>query len=154
VTVTRTDTRTVTRTQTVTKPLALPLPVAETHAALLAAARSRDYEQLRPLIPDDLSYTFGGPVEGGPIAYWRRLQRESGQSPLAVLERLLALPYTVSGGLYVWPFAFDKQPEQLTAHERGLLGDLADDIVAGTGYVGWRVGITPDGTWRFFVAGD
>jgi hypothetical protein len=42
----------------------------------------------------------------------------------------------------------------LTAHERALLGDLADDFGAGSGYLGWRTGIAPGGTWRFFIAGD
>ena len=65
------------------------------------------------------------------------------------------MPYTLSGGTYVWPFAYDKTQEELTAHEREILGDLADDYSgAGSGYLGWRAGIEPDGTWRFFIAGD
>ena len=35
-----------------------------------------------------------------------------------------------------------------------LLGDLAFYTGAGSGYLGWRAGIEPDGTWRFFIAGD
>ncbi|HZB85880.1 MAG TPA: hypothetical protein VE289_04880 [Gaiellaceae bacterium] len=154
---TETATETVTRTETVVEAASsgLPGPVAETHAAVLAAAQAGDYEALRPLIPDGFSYTFGGPVEGGPIAYWQRVEQESDDVPIEILARILELPYTLFGGTYVWPFAFDKQEDELTAYERELLGDLANSYSgAGSGYLGWRAGIEPDGTWRFFIAGD
>ena len=156
VTETQTATETVTRTETVVEvaPAGLPEPVAEAHAALLAAAQSGDYEALRPLIPDGFSYTFGGPVEGGPIAYWQEEVERSGEEPIEILARILELPYTLAGGTYVWPFAFDRQEDALTPYERELLGDLADAYGAGSGYLGWRAGIEPDGTWRFFIAGD
>jgi hypothetical protein len=54
----------------------------------------------------------------------------------------------------VWPFAYDKQRNELTRYERRLLGDLAAFSGAESGYLGWRAGIEPDGTWRFFIAGD
>lgn len=152
---TETATETVTLTETIqAEPVGLPPAVAETHAALLAAAASGDYEQLRPLIPDQFSYTFGSPAEGGPIAYWQRVEQESDEAPIETLTRILELPYTLFGGTYVWPFAFDKQEDELTAYERELLGDLADAYGAESGYLGWRAGIEPDGTWRFFIAGD
>jgi hypothetical protein len=156
------ETETVTVTERVTETdagakqtaVGLPEPVAETHAALLAAAESGDYEALRPLLPSQFSYTFGGPARGGPIAYWRRVEAESGERPIEILVRILRMPYTLSRGTYVWPFAYDKQPDELSAHERQLLGDLADAFGAGSGYLGWRAGIEPDGTWSFFIAGD
>jgi hypothetical protein len=152
-----TETATETVTETVAKPEAVGLPpeVAETHAALLAAAESGDYEALRPLIPEDgFSYTFGEPSAGGPIEYWQRVEAESGESPIEILARILRLPYTLSAGRYVGPFAYDKAEDELTDYERELLGDLAFYSGAGSGYLGWRAGIEPDGTWRFFIAGD
>jgi hypothetical protein len=150
-----TETQTETATETVAVPAGLPAPVAATHAELLAAAKTGDYEALRPLVPDDqFSYTFGLPPEGGPIAFWQQVEEDSGQRPIDVLARILELPYTLYRGTYIWPFAYDKQPEDLTPHERKLLGDLADDFGAGSGYLGWRAGIEPDGTWSFFIAGD
>ena len=154
VTETRVETETQAVTETVAEPVGLPPEVAETHAALLAAAESGDYEALRPLIPDEFSYTFGLPPEGGPIEYWQQVEAESGESPIEILARLLRLPYTLSAGTYVWPFAYDKQEDELTDYERELLGDLAVYSGAGSGYLGWRAGIEPDGTWRFFIAGD
>ena len=156
VTTSQTVTETETATETITEPLVvgLPEPVNATHTALVEAARSGDYEALRPLIPDQFSYTFGGPVEGGPIAYWQRVEAEGGESPIEILDRILSMPYTLHTSTYVWPFAYDKQPNELTSYERRLLGDLADDFGAGTGYLGWRAGIEPDGAWSFFIAGD
>jgi hypothetical protein len=82
------------------------------------------------------------------------VEAESGESPIEILARILRLPYTLAVGTYVWPFAYDKSEEELTDYERELLGDLAVYSGAGSGYLGWRVGIAPDGTWRFFIAGD
>ena len=111
---TETQAVTETVTETVAEPVGLPPEVAETHAALLAAAESGDYEALRPLIPDEFSYTFGLPSEGGPIEYWQQVEAESGESPIEILARILRLPYTLSSGTYVWPFAFDKSEDELT----------------------------------------
>jgi hypothetical protein len=154
---TATETETVTQTETAAaQPAGLPPPVAEKHAALLEAAESGDYEALRPLLPaSGFSYTFGSEVQGGPIAFWQQLETQTGERPLEILARILRLPYTLSGGRYIWPFAYDKQQDELTAYERELLGDLANSYSgAGSGYLGWRAGIEPDGTWRFFIAGD
>ena len=59
----------------------------------------------------------------------------------------------MSRGIYVWPFAYDQSEDDLTAHERELLGALAGSF-GETGYLGWRTGIAADGTWTFFIAGD
>ena len=159
-----TETVTVTTTDTVTTAVeaaepGLPAPVAETRDALLEAAESGDYEALRPLVPDTgFEYTFGSPVPGGPIAYWQELERTTDEEPLDSLAEVLRMPYTLSRGIYVWPFAYDVASiDDLTAHERELLaplGPLETVFVEGTGYLGWRAGIRPDGTWVFFVAGD
>jgi hypothetical protein len=142
-----------------TSPGGLPTAVEQTRASLLAAAESGDYEALRPLIPTTgFEYTFGGPVEGGPIAYWRQLDENSPERPLEMLAAVLRMPYTLSRGYYVWPFAYDvASAGDLSPHERVLLaplGPLDTLFFEGTGYLGWRAGIAPDGAWAFFVAGD
>jgi hypothetical protein len=137
----------------------LPAAVEETRAALLDAAESGDYEALRALIPDSgFEYTFGGPVAGGPIAYWQELERTTDERPLETLAEILELPYVLSRGYYVWPWAYTVESvDDLSAHERDLLaplGPLDTLFPAESGYFGWRTGIEPDGTWTFFVAGD
>ena len=126
-TVTRSETETVTETdsvtQTVETSVGLPDAVAQTHAELLAAARSGDYEALRPLIPDDeFSYTFGLPAEDGPIAYWQQVDETSDERTIDVLARILELPYTLYQGTYVWPFAYDKQEGDLSRARAGAPG--------------------------------
>jgi hypothetical protein len=154
------ETATVTETHTVQAPEpGLPESVALTRDALLDAARGRDYDALRPLIPaTGFEYTFGDPVPGGPIAYWQELERTTDERPLERLEQVLEMPYTLSRGIFVWPFAYDVASlDDLTAYEREVLaplGPLETVFVEGTGYLSWRAGIRPDGTWVFFVAGD
>jgi hypothetical protein len=137
----------------------LPAAVEATRAAVLDAAETRDYDALAELIPDDgFEYTFGELVAGGPIAYWQELERTTGERPLDALAALLRMPYVLSRGYYVWPWAYTAaNASDLSTHERDLLAPLGtvDRLVLdGTGYIGWRAGIAPDGTWVFFVAGD
>jgi len=136
----------------------LPAAVEETRAALLEAAESGDYEELRPLVPADLAYAFGDSVKGGAIAYWRELERTSDARPLETLAAILRMPYVLSRGLYVWPWAYTiESADDVSPHERELLaplGPLTMLFPSGIGYLGWRAGIEPDGSWAFFVAGD
>jgi hypothetical protein len=136
----------------------LPAAVEETRAALLMAAESGDYEALRPLIPEEFEYTFGGPVEGGPIAYWQDVERTTGERPLETLAAILRMPYVLNRGYYVWPWAYAlESAEALSPHEVELLAPLgppSEFFPEGTGYLGWRSGIAADGTWAFYVAGD
>jgi hypothetical protein len=61
---------------------ALPAPVERTRIAVARAAAAGDYEALAGLIPEDgFEYTFGGPVQGGPTAYWRRLEASGEEAP-------------------------------------------------------------------------
>ena len=137
----------------------LPAAVEEARLAVLEAAESGDYEALRDLIPSDgFEYTFGGAVEGGPIAYWQRLEQETDERPLEALAAILKMPYVLSRGYYVWPWAYTvESADDLSEHEVELLAPLgppSDFFPAGSGYFGWRAGFEPDGTWAFFVAGD
>jgi hypothetical protein len=133
----------------------LPEPVAETHAALLAAAEARDEQALEALIePNEFRYTFGENVPGGALAFWRSTEEQTGTDPIDTLARVLRLPYVLSQGIFVWPFAYDKEPGEMSEYELSLLGDLFPDGSTEVGYLGWRAGIRPDGRWVFFIAGD
>jgi hypothetical protein len=147
-----TVTETVTRTETAAS--LLPASVERTRAAVRAAAASRRWDAVERLVPRRaFNYSFGGAFEGGAIAYWRDVQATTGEDPLAALVRVLSLPPALSAGVYVFPFAYNLAPNELTAYERRLLGALADDY-GGDAYLGWRAGIRPDGHWSFFVRGD
>jgi hypothetical protein len=136
----------------------IPAAVEKTRAAMLEAAESGDYEALRPLLSDDFKYTFGEAVDGGPVAYWQELERTTDQRPLESLAAILKMPYVLSQGYYVWPWAYSlRSSDELSPHEQELLAPLGpptEFFPEGIGYLGWRAGIAPDGTWTFFVAGD
>ena len=136
----------------------LPAAVEETRVALLEAAEAGDHDALAALAGPGFRYTFGSPVEGGPAAYWRELEETGDERPLEALATILRLPYVLSRGYYVWPWTYTvADVADLSAHERALLAPLGGPeqlIVPDTGYVGWRAGIAPDGSWTFFLAGD
>ncbi len=131
----------------------LPDAVRAKRDEILRAAESGDADAVAALAdPAGFEYTFGGPVPGGPAAYWRQIEEE--EQPLEALTQILRMPYTLSRGMYVWPFAYDKTEDELTDYERELLAPLGEGGAFADGYLGWRAGITPDGRWQFFVAGD
>jgi hypothetical protein len=160
---TKTETRFVTVRETVQTPASqpgLPKAVAEKREAILKAAEANDYEALEALIdPQMFEYTFGGPVEGGPIAYWKQLETTSSERPLEVLAAILNMPFTTERGIFVWPFAFNKDLRTLTAAERAMLHTIMTprelrSMEEFGGYIDWRAGIRPDGRWIYFVSGD
>ena len=133
-----------------------PDAVLRKRAAMVDAAEAGDYEGLAELTdPNEFEYTFGEPVAGGPAAFWLEAA-QSGEvpTPADALAMILRMPYTLSRGIYVWPFAYDKTEDELTSYERGLLKPLGQGGAFADGYLGWRAGIRPDGRWVFFVAGD
>ena len=141
----------------------LPAEVAAMRMELLEAATSCDFDRLGALATaNSTAYTFGGGFDPG--GYWRDAE-ENGQKPLADLVRLLNLEpvlYDVGEGnvFYVWPAVYALPDwSDATEQQRQELADLfGADQLAGWdsfgGYVGYRVGITTDGRWTFFVAGD
>lgn len=138
----------------------LPLPVLRTRRALVAAAAEGDYAALSTFIPEQgFTYTYGQPAPGGAPAYWKELAGREDPSPLAVLGAILNMPYTKVGDRYVWPFAYDRDPASLTNDELEMLARIASPQEISQWkeyghYLGWRTGISSDGTWSFFVAGD
>jgi hypothetical protein len=136
----------------------LPAAVEQARAALVEAAETGDSEALTPYIPENFRYTFGVPGAGGAPAYWQELERTTGERPLEILAAILKMPYVLSRGYYVWPWAYTlESSDDLSPHEVELLARLGPPgrfFPEGVGYLGWRAGIAPDGTWTFFVAGD
>lgn len=138
----------------------LPQVVTTTRERVFAAAMSCDYAQLEKLAsagPKEFSFSFGNPA-GGPAAFWREAE-ERGEPVMAWLANVLTMPYGRVGEQYVWPFAHALDFAQLTVEQEALLrehfseSDTAAWKQAG-GYMGYRVGIDPDGEWLFLVAGD
>lgn len=145
----------------------LPEPVRRTHGLLVEACRSGDIERLRPLIETGergTQLSFGA-VEGDPIEFLRQMSGDSkGHEILAILLEVLNAGFVnldpgTPNELYVWPYFFAVPLDRLDARQRVELftivtaGDYEDMKTYGA-YIFYRVGITPEGRWAFFVAGD
>ncbi len=145
----------------------LPEPVKRMRQLIVDAAKRGDIEAIRPLIGSGESATqlsLGG-LEGDPIEFLRELSGDKeGQEILAILEEVLSAGYVhldagTPNELYVWPYFFAIPLDKLDPRQRVELfkivtaGDY-DDMKTYGAYIFYRVGITPDGRWSFFVAGD
>jgi hypothetical protein len=129
--------------------------VLATHAALLAAARAGDWDAIAAQLPSDGRFTASHGAGDDPIAYYRSLPRD----PLPDLVTILEAPSGRLEGMFVWPDVHARVPFTVDEAERAELdahygaGSITAWVEQGS-YTGWRVGIAPDGTWRFLVAGD
>lgn len=145
----------------------LPEPVARMRELIVEAAASGDPERLRALLGVGPSATqlAAGAVDGDPVGYLRAISGDGeGQEILAILIDLLNAGFVrLDAGkateTFVWPFFAAVPLETLTPPQRVELlrivtaGDV-EDMKAYGGYNFFRVGISADGAWRFFMAGD
>lgn len=145
----------------------LPEPVRRLHDRIMEAARSGDIQKLRPLLEpggNGTQLSFGG-IDGDPIDYLKELSGDKeGAEILAILEDVLSAGFVhMDAGkpndMYVWPYFFAVPLDKLTPTQKVELfrivtsGDYDEMKTYGT-YIFYRVGITPEGRWSFFVAGD
>jgi len=145
----------------------LPEPVRRMREKIMQATRDADFEALRPLLgtgADKTQLSFGT-VEGDPIDFIRSLSGDpEGYEILAILLEVMEAGYAVfdpgtTNEIYVWPYFTATALDALTPKQRVDLFKLVtsgdyEEMRAFGAYVFYRVGITPDGKWRFFVAGD
>jgi hypothetical protein len=144
----------------------LPVPVARLRQQIIEAAATGDLEKLRPIIegngdPPQLSFD----KIGDPIAFLKSSSGdEGGREILAILTEVLEAGYVhvdvgTPNEMYVWPyFAYypvDKltPPQLVELFKLVYAGDYEDMKAYGT-YIYYRAGIAPDGTWKFFIAGE
>ena len=145
----------------------LPFPVRRMRELILEAAISGEIEKLRQLIGfgDDVTMLSLGGIEEDPLGFLKSLSGdENGHEILAILAEVLESGYVrMDAGseqeLYVWPYFFAWPLDKLTPVQKVELyrlvthGDYLDMEGFGA-YIFYRLGITPRGRWRFFVAGD
>lgn len=146
----------------------LPQPVQDTRKKILEIAKSGKIDALKPLLGDGgetgplLSL---GEYDGTPLDYLKSLSGDSnGQELLAILVDLLESGYVhldagTPNEVYVWPYFFAYPLDKLDDRQMVELyqiitaGDFEEMKGVGA-YIFYRIGITPDGSWKFFVAGD
>ncbi|OAP48172.1 hypothetical protein [Sinorhizobium americanum] len=145
----------------------IPAPVARMRELIVEAAASGDIERLRPLLGKGPTQTqvSGSGGDEDPIAILKGLSGDQdGVEILAILLDVLSTGFVLadkgtSEEAYVWPYFAEKPLSSLTPPEKVDLfrlvtaGDFAGMEELGN-YNFYRVGIAPDGQWKFFVAGD
>lgn len=143
----------------------IPQAVARMRELIVEAAASGDIERLRPLLGKGDTQTLVGETEGDPVETLKGLSGDpQGIEILAILLDVLSTGFVlVDKGtpdeMFVWPYFTEKPLASLTPPEKVDLfrlvtaGDFAGMEEAGN-YNFYRVGITPDGEWKFFVGGD
>jgi hypothetical protein len=146
-----------------------PEPVRKLREMIVEAAASGDLERLRPLMNvgaglNQTQITADGPGED-PIKSLHDLSGDAdGIEVLSILLDIMSTGFAHVGAgtaddMYVWPYFAEKDIKTLTAPEKVDLmrivtaGDYSDMLEFG-GYNFYRVGITPDGKWKFFSAGE
>lgn len=142
----------------------LPVAVARTRERILAAARSGDLQQLSALMSEPKPI-FSFTDDKDPVAFWKASYPDSdGVEVLSILVTILETGFVrVDEGtqqeMYVWPYFVRMSLKAITTPQkvelfRIITGADYKDMIAFGAYAFYRLGIGPDGTWHFFVAGD
>jgi hypothetical protein len=144
----------------------LPTAVARLRAQIVQAAILCDYRELARLGKGGEGFTYGLGASGDPARYWKRLERDpdGNEEPMGLLVGTLELPHCVeqatSAGvtMYAWPAvqcSTSTEEDYESLVESGLYTEEEVRAFKGAGgFLGWRIGITDEGDWLYFTAGD
>ena len=144
----------------------LPDKVRQTRQRIIDAAKTGDINKVATVMQSNEMmpvFSFGG--ERDPIEFWKASYPDSdGIEALAILTEILEMPFVhldrgTPQEMYVWPYFYSVPLAQLTPEQKVELFRLvtgADwkEMVDFGAYIFFRIGISPDGVWHFFVAGD
>lgn len=145
----------------------LPEPVRRMRDRIIEASLTGEIEQLRPLFEtgEDGTQLSFGETPGDPVEFLRELSGDDeGQEILAILYEVMTAGFVLydegkPSEMYVWPYFFAVPLETLDKRQRVELFKLVtagdyEDMKNFGAYIFYRVGISPEGRWLFFVAGD
>jgi hypothetical protein len=144
----------------------LPAAVARTRERILTAARSGDLQKLVAVMQASQPMpVFSFSEDKDPAAFWKTTYPDSdGVEALSILLTILDTGFVhVDQGtpqeIYLWPYFArlplkSLTPEQKVELFRIVTGADYKDMIDFGAYSFYRLGIAPDGTWHFFVAGD
>ena len=145
----------------------LPAPVRDLRRKLIEAAKTGEIEKLRPLLETGSEATAVSTSDDGqdPIEILKNASGDGqGVELLAILLETLQAGYIRldPGGeneLYMWPYFTQVNLEKLTKPQLVELFELVtagdyERMVGNGSYDFYRVGISPEGRFEFFIAGD
>jgi hypothetical protein len=152
--------------EVITNPARLPPAVARTRERILAAALSGELLKLFAVMKEAPTLpVFSFSEDSDPVSFWKTNYPDSdGVEALSILINVLEAAFVhVDVGtpqeIYLWPYFARIPLKALTPEQRVELfrivtgADYKDMVEFGV-YSFYRIGIAPDGTWQFFVAGD
>ena len=142
----------------------LPSAVADVRKRVFDAAMACDYDTLEQIaLEKGAGFTFSYGSGTDASEYWRDLEENSTATPkpmraLADDPDAAASPATSRAPTPGPPPTTRTRPRTTGARSSTPGSTDAEEIdqmkTQGTGYLGYRTAITPDGDWQFFVAGD
>jgi hypothetical protein len=144
----------------------LPPPVKRLRDQLKEAAATGDIGKLKPIIEaNGEAPQFSFNDIGDPIEYLKSLSGDpDGREILAILIEVLDAGYVHADAgtpdeMFIWPYfaryPVDKlTPPQLVELFKLIYAGDYEDMKADGNYLFYRVGITPTGVWKYFIAGD
>ncbi len=147
-------------------PEKLPPPVRRLREQIIEAAATGDPERLRPIFDANGEHPALSFRElDDPIEALKALSGDpEGREILAILIEVLEAGYVhVDAGtpdeMYIWPYFARYPVDALTPPQLVELFKLVfsgdyEDMKDYGAYISYRVGLAPDGTWRFFLVGD
>jgi hypothetical protein len=144
----------------------LPPAVARTRERIMKAARTGELHQLVAAMEmNEPMPVFSFNQDKAPIMFWKATYPDSeGAEVLAILLAILEAGFVhVDRGtpqeIFLWPYFARVPLKALTPQQKVELfrivtgADFKGMVELGA-YSFYRLGIAPDGTWMFFVAGD
>lgn len=142
----------------------LPEAARKKREEILAAARAGDIDKVAALVKaDQTTISFGGDTDAAE--FWKRTFPDSnGLEALATLIEILEMPFVhLDKGskqeMFVWPYFYAINLDRLTTQQRVELFRLVTaydyrEMQKFGSYNFFRLGLSTDGRWHFFVAGD
>lgn len=133
---------------------------------LILAAKSGNIERLGIVFQtNETMPVFARGGERDPIAFWKQASGDgNGHEILAILLNILDLPPAlINKGtpqeMYVWPYLAHVPLASLTPQQsvdlyRLMTAQDVRDMRTLNAWVFWRLGIGPDGTLHYFLAGE
>ncbi len=141
---------------------ALPDPVKRMLEQIAAAAQSGEIEAMRPVFEsNELKPMVAAAYVEDPIAYWKKQSADgTGRDVLAAMLNVMSAGYVRVGQtgdeMYVWPYFAETDLAQLTPSQdvelyRIVAPSLAVPMKKSGKYSYYRLGISPNGVWHYFI---
>ncbi|MCC2112855.1 MAG: hypothetical protein KDJ16_12540 [Hyphomicrobiales bacterium] len=144
----------------------LPPPVRRMREQILEAAETGDVNNLLPVLQsNELMPTLSLGETEDPILFLKLSSGDpDGREILAILIEVLEAGYVIADQgtpqeMYIWPY-FARYPlheltppQQVELYKLLTSADVREMEEIGA-YIFYRLGIGPDGTWHYFLAGE